>query len=293
MSTNVKLWSGLLCVLVVFACLSDAAWGGPSWFGSTSWFDWSDFRATAYGRVFIAKLESGSLRSNAGDVDLKNALGMSDHPEPFRELFVELYVDRLGLRWVLEQNREFRGTLDANSDAVSVLDLSTNRVGLDIDLIRFPYFRLGVNADYQADKPKLWDRRSSLGQNFVQYEGARPITVGLQARALPLRIREVPLTVESRVRFPVPLNKILGGHDETRITEFELAGGLRPAVWHTSVFGHSTFSASFEVGYRLTDMNMTMINNATYSSLVDAVVPSDVTLKARWSGVFFQVALFY
>ncbi|MEW6348153.1 MAG: hypothetical protein AB1646_03770 [Thermodesulfobacteriota bacterium] len=285
-STNVRFWSGLLCALMVLACQGNVAWG------QSSWFDWSDFRATTHARVFLAKLDAASLRSNAGEVDLKKALGISDGIAPFREFFGELYIDRLGFRWYLEDDRAFSGTLDTNLDSVSTLDLSAKRVGLDIDVIRFPYFRLGVSADYTADRPKLWDRRSLDGQYFAQYTGPHSVTAGLHARALPLRIKEVPVTLESRVRFPVPLGRALGDKDETRITEFELAGGLRPAVWETSLFGHATFSASLELGYRWSDMKLT-INDAMAYNGTNALVPSDVTLKARWSGAFFQVALFY
>jgi hypothetical protein len=288
--TNFMMWARTLFVAVVFSVVANAACaqGSPGWFGSTSWFDWSDFRTNVSARVFIARLESGSFRTNAGEVDLKNAFGFSNDPEPFRELLGELYIDRLGFRFAIEDTRRFSGLNDDNPNRLSVLDVGSNRVGVDVDLIRFPSFRMGVDADYQANFPKLWDRRSSSTDLFAQYSGSNPITAGLHCRALPGRIRQIPVTLEGRIRFPVSLNQ----DKQARVTEIELSGGLRPSVWSTSVLGHSTFAVAVELGFRLTDLNMTMSNASVYEG-GSTLGLSDVTLKARWSGAFLQVALFY
>ncbi len=292
-SKTCSMWALTLCVLAGLSCLAGAACaeGPPSMFGSTSWFDWSDFRANACGRVFLAKLQSGSLRTAAGEFDLKSDFGFKDDPEPFKELFAELYIDRLGLRLSVEESQKFIGALDAVPGQASALNIGCIRLGGDIDLLRFPYFRFGVNGDFQGTKPSLQDQRSISGETF-KYKGNYPITAGFQCRALPGRIRQIPITLEGRVRFPVVVPTV-NSKDPSKITEFEVSGGLRPSVWETSMFGHSTFAASVELGYRLTDLNMTVSGSPTVDGQGNVVGAADVTLKARWSGAFLQVALFH
>ena len=69
-------------------------------------------------------------------------------------------LDRLGLRLVAEEDRIFRGFRKQdgieNNVPISWLDLSSvdisaTRLGLDLDIIRYPQFRAGVNFDYHLN----------------------------------------------------------------------------------------------------------------------------------------------
>ena len=102
-----------LLLLALFGVLLSAnvctAGDGPSLWGSSMWFDWSDYRATVGLRVFLARLTSGSLEESGTDVDLLTAHGMTNDPEPFREILVELYVDRLGLKVFCRGGQHLQG----------------------------------------------------------------------------------------------------------------------------------------------------------------------------------------
>ena len=67
---------------------------------------------------------------------------------------------------------------------------------------------------------------------------------------------------------------------EARVTEWEVSAGLRPAVWHTSLYGFSTFSMGLEAGFRSTYLDMTL-DDAKWA------------VKAHWQGLFVQVGLYY
>ncbi len=73
------------------------------------------------------------------------------------------------------------------------------------------------------------------------------MTLGFHARAIPVHIREIPFTIQARFRFPMPL---VNRQAESKITDWEISGGLRPAVWDTSLYGHATFSFDIEAGFR-------------------------------------------
>ena len=68
-----------------------------------------------------------------------------------------------------------------------------------------------------------------------------------------------------------------------RITDWEIGAGVRPAIWDTSMFGHSTFSFGIEAGYRSINLDMR-------ATAADQFISSnELELKARWEGAFFQV----
>ena len=68
-----------------------------------------------------------------------------------------------------------------------------------------------------------------------------------------------------------------------RITEWEIGAGFRPAIWDTSMFGHSTFSFGIEAGYRSINLDMKATASDQFFS------SNELELKARWEGAFFQV----
>jgi hypothetical protein len=119
------------------------------------------------------------------------------------------------------------------------------------------------------------------------------MTIGLHAKALPGRIRQVPVVMQARARFPVPY---LNRPYETKITDLEISGGLRPSVWETSLLGHNTFGVSLMGGYRSITMDTTLGR--------DSIAPNDplpsielfperVEIKARWEGPFVEFGLIF
>jgi len=237
-------------------------------------------------RIFFARLASGSLEVNGQSADFKDELGFTEDPEPFKELLTELYIDRIGLRLAVEENRRIQGRVGSiidtgNPSFIPELDFGGTRVGLDIDLIRHPMLRLGIDADYAKDTITFKDRGSTFsafgfGSRVRQIKGANPITIGVHGRAMPGRIRDVPITLQGRFRIPLPgLNR----PTESKITDWEISTGLRPVIWDTSLYGHGTFSFDVEIGYRSTSLEMSGHN--------------DEKVKARWHGAFVNVGFQY
>lgn len=276
-------------VLVGLPGLTDlsAGEGGGSWWGSNQWFDWSDYRANGGVRIFLPRLVSGSLEGR-GRSDGFGSFGFADDPEFFRQAWFELYIDRLGLRAVVEEDQKFRGRLPLNGEEtmrISELNVSTSRLGLDLDLVRYPYLLFGVNFDYYLEQPIFHDRRDSDPSNWYMYRSSQPLAIGLHARVLPGRIRDVPVMFQGVVRVPVPF---VNRPTETRIVDWEISGGLRPAIWDMSLYGYSAFSFGIEIGYRMIDLQM-FPREAAHPNGGD----TDVKLKARWQGFFTQIAFYF
>jgi hypothetical protein len=283
--------SVLLGLMVVLLCPGASSAGNASWWGSSAWWDWSDFRGAIGARVFLARLTSASVTKGGVDFDLKGSqYGFTNDPEPFGELWGVLYIDRLGLRFSADEHT-FRGKIPVNiTGPVSELEFSSSRLGLDLDLIRYPFFRFGIDYDYYMNELKFLDpldRNGSpvTGIGTARYTGVPPMTLGFHARAIPVHIREVPFTVQARFRFPMPL---VNRQSETKITDWEISGGLRPAVWETSLYGHATFSFDLEAGFRSVNLDA---NPET--TVVNQDTTPDINLKARWQGAFFQIGLIF
>ncbi len=267
--------------------------GDASWWGSSAWWDWSDYRGAIGARVFLARLASASVSKGGTDFDLKGAqYGFTDEAEPFKEAWGVLYIDRLGLRFSADEHT-FRGrsTSDLNAP-ITELEFSSSRLGLDLDLIRYPFFRFGIDYDYYMNDVKFLDA-TLLG---ARYTGVPPMTLGFHATAIPAHIREIPFTIQARVR-----SSFLNRTTESKVTDWEISAGLRPAVWETSLYGHATFSFDFEAGFRSVNLDATLGTNAD-QPLVDPLTgniipgplpPSSLNLKGRWQGAFLQVGLFF
>jgi hypothetical protein len=63
---------------------------------------------------------------------------------------------------------------------------------------------------------------------------------------------------------------------QARITEWQISGGIRPAIWETSHFGHTSFSVFVEGGFRQTYLT---------------IETPDVDFKARWQGAFIEFGM--
>ena len=260
------------------------AQGVPSWWGSAAWFDWSDYRATGGARLLLARLSSGTVTKGTLEYNLVGGpYGITADPEPFGEFWGELYIDRLGIRGDTEVHN-FWGRSDNPADQrISQLQVDLSRIGLDLDLVRYPFLKLGVNVDYHFNAVSFRDRSDAFPAGAEQlYQSKEPWTLGVYGQVIPVRLRDVPVIAQARFRFPMPFMS----SNMPKIVDWEIGIGLRPAIWDTSMFAHSAFSVAIEAGYRSINLDM----NAT---AVDPVAVNDLQLKARWQGAFFQVEAFF
>ena len=254
------------------------AQGVPSWWGSPAWFDWSDYRAVGGGRLLLANLSSGTVtKGNSQPYDLVGgSFGVTNTFEPIAEFWVKLYIDRLGIRGNIEFH-SFVGRSDtANDQRLTKLDIDFSRIGVDLDLIRYPFLKLGTSTDYYFNPMKFTDRSEPAPAEPL-YQSKEPWTLGVYGQVIPVRLRDVPVIAHAKFRFPMPFMS----SNMPRIVDWEIGAGIRPSIWDTSMFAHSTFSVAIEAGYRSINLDMNAI-------AVDSLVPlPDLQLKARWQGAFF------
>ena len=257
-----------------------------SWFSSGTWWDWSDYRFKMEYRYFVPRLVSGTFSHDGQDYDLlAPATGLADggynfdsQPTPINSALFQLQVDRLGLRLRVDEDLIFRGMHgETNNLGLSELDMSSTRLGIDLDLVRYPFLRCGVDFDFNVNPLTFMDDKPDPNRF---YKSASPATLGLHVFAIPARIREVPIIVNAKIGFPFPYWKqITSAQYEARMLEWEVMAGARPSVWDFSAYGHSTFSVGIEAGFR--------------SVAVDAALSDSTSLKAQWQGPFFQFGIYY
>jgi hypothetical protein len=283
---------GLRLLLAFFAALFFSAGVSEAqettWWGSPRWFDWSDFRGCANGRLFFARLQSAKITQGGQEFDLKSFPYSFSDPEVIREALFELYIDRLGLRWHIQDHafHTFRGALES----VNELRGGGSRFGVDLDVIRYPFFRMGADFDYTLAEP-IFTSAFVLSHGVpaptspVEYRSVNPMTIGAHATAIPGRIREIPIIVNARARFPIPFLK---QNPDAKVTDWEISAGLRPSIWQTSLYAHTTFAVDLEGGFRSVDLNF----DATPSTVQGITpTPTQISIKARWQGAFVQFGL--
>lgn len=294
-----KLTAILPFLLLALLCMSNSlstevqAQGLDRWLGPTSWWDWSDYRFIAKYRVMFPKLLSGTVTHKPAngvqeEHDLISDYNFQTSPGPFSEGWFQLQIDRLGLRFIVEEDRSFRGVhkpKNSNELRLSQVDISSTRLGLDLDLIRYPQFRAGINFDYHLNGVAFDDFMYFTGsgtsfEGFKDINSGEPMTIGLQATAIPGRIKEVPIIMNARVRVSMPFMKEVFGYTyTTRLTDWEVSAGLRPSVWDTSAYKFATFSLGVEGGYR--------------STSVDAEFTNSSSVRYKFGGPFIQVGVYY
>lgn len=279
------------CVLLVTACVfltaatAEAQLFSSLW-GSSSWWDWSDYRASVGFRMSLPRI-TGTVEAR-GETHNLSEFGFADDPEFFKSLHMEFYVDRLGIRVDVEEDFKFRGRTEAAAVGakISELDFSGTRLGLDLDIIRTPFVRGGIDFTYFTNQVKFQDRRLDDPTLWQQYTGSQPFQMGVHGRLMPGRIRDVPITFQAKFRMPIPL---VQRPTEAKITEWEVSGGLRPAIWETSLLGHSTFSFGIEGGYR--HCYLTLHARPQRDPNVNDDDEANVT--AQWGGAFVQAVVYY
>jgi hypothetical protein len=274
-----------------------------SWWGSSSWFDWSDYRARFDMRMWLPRLTSGTFEAGGRTLDLRTDLGFTEDPEPFRELYVELYVDRLGIRIILNESQRFQGNITriipdlerlfgpefAKKALATVPELQVGgtTIGLDLDLIRLPMIRFGFDVDYQKEGFTL---QETGGRS--QARSRQAVTTGFYGTLLPGRIRDVPIIFQGRIRFPVPY--VSSNLLQTRVTDWEVSAGLRPAIWETSLYGLSTFSVAINVGFRSMNIEFTDQTGSAGPLEQRRIDPIERgTVKATFQGAFIQVGFVF
>lgn len=284
-----RVWAAVIPLLLWGLMVSPAAdaQGISSWIGTSPWWDWSDFRGTAGYRIFMPTV-SGQVEVGGQTRDFSDFYGISGDPQLFKSLYAIFYIDRLGIRVEVEEDHKFRGRVtDGSKHKISQLNMSGNKIGLDLDIIRNPFARAGINYTFHTEDVEFEIRgKTSEDAGWTKYAGDNAMTIGIHGRVIPFRIREVPFTMQGRFRFPIPFYK---QDEETRVTEWEVSGGMRPAVWETSLLAHSTFSLAIEGGFRQTYLRMNAEPQWSYSS----PPPGDATISAKWSGAFIQVNVVY
>jgi hypothetical protein len=285
-------------IILLFAMLCAATLIGPagpsvahaqSWpfqWNSAKWFDWSDYRLRASGRGAFYRLESGTLRWGDQEFSLVDDYNLIQDTGPHISGAFELYVDRLGIRVYIEDTQ-----FDATRDSTLWTDtpnfkLGLFRGGLDLDLIRYPSAAFGINFDYSPSDVEFLSTRSgaSIGNvpDTLRLEAEGPMTLGLHGRIIPIRIKEVPFEASARVR-----SSFFRRADQTWLFEWEVQGGLRPAIWETSLFGHSTFSVSIQGGYRSTYLDF-------HTQRADGAGGAQTAeISAHWHGPFAEIQLLY
>ncbi len=310
-----------LFVVVCFSLFPSAAYSQwlPSWFSNGKFWDWSDYRFKFEYRLFNPRLVSGYIKRpdfnsiNISGYQLREfdllsspsdpnstggGYGFNQYPQAFKSAAFQLYVDRLALRLIVDEDLIFRGTLgntafadwpapptSANFFRVSELDLSSTRLGMGLDLIRNPYLRAGIDFDFYINQVTFRDMKdavttSSVGspgpvggtpplngswqsyhlQNMRYYQSDNgPCTIGLRVFAVPGSIREVPIIAQAKINVPMPFWKqIWGFQNEARIVEWEVMVGARPAIWDASSIGLTTFSFGIEAGFKSVTLNTDM-----------------------------------
>lgn len=274
------------------------AQGSPARVSPVSWFDWSDFRAEVGFRVFLARLGSVNVKG----VDLENLFSSDQYAlthdsEAFKEFWAILYIDRVALRYVHEDERYFNGQAGPRPDGsnllIATLDISGQRLGIDVDLVRFPTFKAGINFDYHNQPVRFTARYYATfagGLTQAEYfDGDEPLTLGVHGRVIPLRIREVPFTIQGRFRFPITIIPFLKRDKDAQITEFEVSAGLRPNIWDTSLFGHTTFSVAVNAGYRWD--RLVLKGDKRVAPATTGPTPTEASLDAVWQGAFLEALL--
>lgn len=279
----------LIVVLVSVAILGGPIFGDKlhawSWLKTATWFDWSDYRGTLSARIFVPRLVAGNLNAYHTNDELNLITDLQidpDSAEPFRELSATFYLDRFAVRIVSENDNAFFGIAEsntANRPQLSALEIGTVRTGFDLDLFRHPIFTFGINYDLHGDITGLITNRETTirgvqGIYHLRYFSKEsPMTIGAHAKALPGRIRDVPIVAKARLRVPIPY---LDRGNEAKIFDWEVSVGLRPTVWHTSMLRYTTFSVAVEAGFRAVSMELNLENYAN--------------LTARWRGAYLQVS---
>ncbi len=341
-----------LFVVVCFSLFPSAAYSQwlPSWFSNGKFWDWSDYRFKFEYRLFNPRLVSGYIKrpdlnnsyklnefdllsSPSGNTSQGGGYGFNQYPRAFKSAAFQLYVDRLALRLVVDEDVIFRGTLgntvfadwpapptSANFFRVSELDLSSTRLGMGLDLIRNPYLRAGIDFDFYINPVNFRDMKDAVTttdvgspgpvggtpplngtwqsyhlQNMRYYQSDNgPCTIGLHVFAIPGRIREIPIIAQAKINVPMPFWKqIWGFQNVAQIFEWEVMAGARPAIWDASSIGLTTFSFGIEAGFKSLTLNTDMYGSFGNINYNPQGFSNSASIHAVWQGPFFQAGLYY
>lgn len=187
--------------------------------------------------------------------DLESDLGFNDEGGVI-ELMARAQIGRFSVR------AQYDEWLETFKSANGHLNWPVYRMGLDVDLYNNAAFRFGVNCDINWDEPIL--SAAVPNQRTFSIEWDRPMTAGLYVSYNPFGYGSIALSLDSRVRWPISAN--------SRITEFEIAGGLKGP---TTVTGASALRG----GWRYTSIELRKGNN--------------FELDIVWSGIFAEYVYMY
>ena len=313
------------------------AQGFSSWWGSTKWWDWSDYRAIAGARIILPRLMGGYVKNGIFNYDITDRrYGVTSDTEVVGEVSGELYVDRLGIRFIGE-TYTFKGFPNPsstftvpitppaiqNDERIATFQADFSRFGLDLDLVRYPFFKFGIDADWHFSPVQWYDRSLDANTWYNTYYNPgyaldprgflyssdqppwyQPWTLGIHGQVIPARIRGIPLIGYARFRFPM----LFLSSNVPKVAEWEIGGGLRPAIWEVSWLAHSTFSFAIVAGFRSMYLNTNAI--AQDPKLVPITpgpyapgnpipvwpppgLANRIELNAHWQGAYFEMAAYF
>ncbi len=187
-------------------------------------------------------------------IDLHRDLGF-DEEGALIELMARAQAGRYSLR------AHYDEWLETFKSGSGNLSWPNYRMGVDLDLYHSPTFRIGANCDINWEGPVL--NATPPGRTPAHIKWERPITAGAHASYNPFGYGSLALSCDARARWPISEN--------SRITEFEIAGGLKGA---TTVTGASAIRG----GWRYTSVNL------RYNSY---------QFDMEWSGIFAEYVYTY
>lgn len=169
------------------------------------------FQAELRARPLFLVLTKGEFiwEERGIDLDLQDNLGFVDQVV-FIETIARMQLARFSARFHFEsQLRTLRG--DSGN-----LTLPDYRIGADIDLLSSPQLRLGINFDFNWQRPEFSATIPNAPQVRIVYP--RPVTAGFHFHWSPTNIWSISPTVWMMYRHPIR---------SADLKEFDVAAGIR------------------------------------------------------------------
>lgn len=201
-----------------------------------------------------SQLRSGTLTDSTGSYAFKKDLGFPEKMGQI-ETMARTQFGRYSLRY------NYTYYLRSYQGSWATFQPSEFRVGADMDLIQTNSFRLGLNADINWKGSRLTYTVPNSASVDITFQ--RPATYGVHVVYNPIAPATVSTSLELRGRFPWT--------DSARLTEYEIAGGLR---FPRTIMGSSTVRG----GYRYTHVDLKR---------------SDTRVEADWSAIFGELVYYY
>ncbi len=197
---------------------------------------------------------------------------------------MKLYIDRLGIRGNIEFHSFVGRSDDPNDQRLTKLDIDFSRIGVDLDLIRYPFLKLGTSTDYYFNPVKFTDRSDTVNT-------ADESTLPKQRALDSWRLRSShsgPAERCSGYR-PCEISVSDAVHEQQYAENYGLGNRRGDTAIH---MGYQHVRAQHIFRRDRGRLSFNKFGYECYSS--GSLVPlPDLQLKARWQGAFFQVEAFF